>query len=161
MAVGPNIVAAMVARSCTDATPQAEMTKIFGGIANNVPGLLNEMLFSRSERAAILSKLPADFANGVPMRADGPLVSSHMQTFAFKFGFAMYYEVTKRVLPAGGAVVARWFSNVDRWQDSCPDLGFPMLPLTTLRQGKQEVSDQFAYHWRVSEGEREVLGVLL
>jgi hypothetical protein len=135
-----------------------EMTKIFSAISNNIPGLLDEMLLSPAERAARLSKLPFR-VDGEPMRANGPLVSSHMQTFAFKFGFAMYYKVTNRVLPIGGGVAARWFSNVDRWQGIRPDIDFPILPPTTLKQGKMEVSDQFAYHWRASEDERIVFSI--
>ena len=78
-----------------------------------------------------------------------------MQTFAFKVGFSLYYELTKKVLPKTGGVVARWFSNVERLDGTFPQSVFEhLLPPTTLRQGKFEVSDQFAYQWRLAENER-------
>ena len=78
-----------------------------------------------------------------------------MQTFAFKVGFSLYYELTKKVLPKTGGVVARWFSNFDRLNGTFPQSVFEhLLPPHTLRQGKFEVLDQFAYQWRLAEEER-------
>jgi hypothetical protein len=83
---------------------------------------------------------------------NGPLVSSHMQTFAFKLGFALFHEVTKKIVPPEGVVSARWFSNVERMEGSFPQTVFDfLLPPQTLKQGRFHVSDQFEYSWRIAD----------
>jgi hypothetical protein len=149
-----DLVAAMVGRSMPDSgtdAGRAEMKSIFSAVNNNVPGLLQEMYLSREQQSAAGWREQ----DGGLLRANGPLVSSHMQTFAFKIGFSLYYEITKKVLPKAGGVVARWFSNSDRLDGTFPQTVFEhLLPPTTLRQGKFEVSDRFEYQWRLAEGDR-------
>ncbi|MGM4958207.1 hypothetical protein ACT4MK_19295 [Bradyrhizobium barranii] len=149
-----DLVAAMVGRSMPDSgtdAGRAEVKSIFSAVNNNIPGLLQEMHVPREMQAAAGWREQ----NGGLLRTDGPLVSSHMQTFAFKIGFSLYYELTKTVLPKTGGVVARWFSNVDRLEGTFPQTVFEhLLPPNTLRQGKFEVSDQFAYQWRLAEDDR-------
>jgi hypothetical protein len=92
------------------------------------------------------------------LKTDGPLVSSHMRTFATKLGFALFYEVTRKIVPMAGGVAARWYSNVDRFDGTFPQSVFDvLLPPETLRQGKFNVSDQFSYQWCITEGDRAVL----
>ncbi|MFK4507067.1 hypothetical protein LPJ38_26885 [Bradyrhizobium daqingense] len=149
-----DLVAAMIGRSMPDSKTDAgrkEMKNIFSGIDNNIPGLLEEMYLPREMQSAAGWRKQ----DGGLLRVDGPLVSSHMQTFAFKIGFSLYYEMTKRVLPKAGGVVARWFSNFDRLSGAFPqDVFEHLLPSNTLRQGKFEVSDQFEYQWRFAEEDR-------
>ncbi|MBR0809339.1 hypothetical protein JQ636_37910 [Bradyrhizobium japonicum] len=149
-----DLVAAMVGRSMPNSGTKAggeEMESIFSAINNNIPGLLQEMHIPREVQSAAGWREE----NGGLLRTDGRLVSSHMQTFAFKIGFSLYYELTKKVLPKTGGVVARWFSNVDRLTGAFPqDVFEHLLPPNTLRQGQFEVSDQFAYQWRLAEEER-------
>lgn len=149
-----DLVAAMIGRSMPDSATdagRAEMKDIFSAINNNIPGLLQEMHVPREMQTAAGWRAE----NGGLLRTDGPLASSHMQTFAFKIGFSLYYELTKKILPKTGGVVARWFSNVDRLDGTFPQSVFEhLLPPNTLRQGKFEVSDQFAYQWRLAEEER-------
>jgi hypothetical protein len=149
-----DLVAAMVGRSMPDSGTEAglaEMKSIFSAVNNNIPGLLQEMYLPRELQTAAGWREQ----DGGLLRTSGPLVSSHMQTFAFKIGFSLYYELTKKVLPKTGGVVARWFSNYDRLDGTFPQTVFEhLLPPTTLRQGKFEVSDQFAYQWRLADGER-------
>ncbi|MCK1312007.1 hypothetical protein [Bradyrhizobium sp. 23] len=149
-----DLVAAMLGRSMPDSgtdAGRAEMKSIFSAVNNNIPGLLQEMHIPRELQTAAGWRKQ----NGGLLRTDGPLVSSHMQTFAFKIGFSLYYELTKKVLPKSGGVVARWFSNVDRLDGTFPQSVFEhLLPPTTLRQGKFEVPDQFEYQWRLAEGDR-------
>ena len=149
-----DLVAAMVGRSMPGSGADAdheEMKSIFSAVNNNIPGLLQQMYLPPEQQSAA----GWQEENGGLLRANGPLVSSHMQTFAFKVGFSLYYELTKKVLPKAGGVVARWFSNFDRLDGTFPQSVFEhLLPPNTLRQGKFEVLDQFAYQWRLAEDER-------
>ena len=151
-----DLVAAMVARSMPDATTEAakaEAKRIFTGIANNIPGLLQEMSLSDAEQWNARKRLSGIAPDGGFLRANGPLVSAHMQTFATKIGFALWYETTRTILPKQGGVTARWFSNVDRLEGTFPQSVFDLLlPANTLKQGRFEVSSQFSYQWRLAEG---------
>jgi hypothetical protein len=60
------------------------------------------------------------------LRTDGPLVSSHLQTFAMKLGFALYYEFTKQIVPKGAGVAARWLSNHEWLEGKFPQTIFDL-----------------------------------
>jgi hypothetical protein len=139
-----DLVAALLGRVATDASDEEEKVELeglLGGVSNNVPGLLEEMGFPDTH-----------------LKANGPLVRAHMQTFATKIGFALYYALTKKIVPMNGGVAARWFSNVDHLEGAFPQSAFEhLLPRMTLKQGRFEVSDQFGYQWRLAEGDRMAL----
>jgi hypothetical protein len=149
-----DLVAALLSRVSSDsraAEEQNEMNGLFQSLRNNVPGLLDEMFIPDQSEAR--DRLPQ--LDGTFLAVNGPLVSAHMQTFATKIGFALFYELTKQVVPIGGGVAARWFSNVDQVEGAFPQEVFDhLLPSMTLKQGKFEVSDQFGYSWRLVEGDR-------
>ena len=107
---------------------EEEFKKLLRSISNNIPGLLEEMHIGRAgqklARKSISTEIDGDF-----LRVDGPLVSAHMQTFAEKVGFALFYEMTKTIVPPGGGVAARWFSNVEALQGK-----YPREPLSRATQ---------------------------
>lgn len=152
-----DLVAALLCRTYPDAdgaNEKDELERLLASVNNNVPGLLQEMHIGRGGQKIARNRLPVPTGAGF-LRTNGPLVSNHMQTFATKLGFAFYHELTQSIIPPSGGVVARWFSNVDRLEGKFPQTIFDvLLPAQTLRQGRFEVSSQFAYQWRLSEGER-------
>lgn len=149
-----DLVAGLLSRLAPDAETDQErdeLKKLLRETENNVPGLLQEMHISDAEAALTQADLPQP-VSGSFLRANGPLVSAHMQTFATKLGFALYYEATRKVVPGAGAVTARWFSNVERLNGTFPETVFDiLLPPQTLRQGKINVADQFLYQWRMTD----------
>jgi hypothetical protein len=139
----------MIGRSMPDSEMDAdgeEMKGIFAAVDNNIPRLLQEMHLTREQQSAA----GWQEKDGGLLTANGPLVSSHMQTFAFKVGFSLYYELTKKVLPKTWercrAVVFEL--RPSQWHIS-QSVFEHLLPPNTLRQGKFEVLDQFAYQWRL------------
>jgi len=77
----------MLARSLTEpegATSSVlEFEKILSAVANNVPGLLQEMKVPRA--AEKLARKRHDLSNDMhPLRADDPILSRHVLTFAAK-----------------------------------------------------------------------------
>ncbi len=147
-----DLVASMIGRFAPDSEmthDEEEFKKVLGSIKNNIPGLLEEMQISRAGQKIAKRRLAID---GGFLRVNGPLVSSHMQQFSFKLGLALFYEVTKLIVPPTGGVAARWFSNVERMEGTFPQTIFEfLLPPSTLRQGRFHVSDQFEYSWRVAD----------
>jgi hypothetical protein len=125
-----------VAPDARDEEERAELKKLLRGVSNNVPGLLEEMDLDARDQVAARNRLPKP-ADGGFLKTNGPLVSAHMQTFATKLGFALYYEVTGSIVPMDGGVAARWFSNVDRLDGTFPQSVFDyLLPPQTLKAGQ-------------------------
>lgn len=151
-----DMVAGLLSRVAPDATTEeqkSELWRMLRETENNVPGLRDELQLDSIELVAARKRVPLANAGGF-LKTSGPLVSSHMQTFATKLGFALYFEATRKIVPLAGGVTARWFSNVERLDGTFPQTVFDyLLPPQTLRQGKINVADQFAYQWRVTEDE--------
>jgi hypothetical protein len=96
-----------------------------------------------------LHNLPTD---AHPMRANGPLLTDHIQTFAAKFGFALHYEVNGAPVPAAGGVQVMWFSNVQALNDQVPQMLVDVLPSpSTLQQGAKSAGEQFKYSYTTAE----------
>ena len=155
-----DLVAALLSRVAPEARDEEEreeLKKLLRGVSNNVPGLLQEMYLDEGDQAAAQNRLARPLEGGF-LKANGPLVRAHMQTFATKLGFALYYELTGKIVPLEGGVAARWFSNMDRLEDAFPQSAFDhLLSPKTLKQGKFDVSDQFSYQWRLADGDRMAL----
>ena len=152
---GADLVAALFGRGYPGGAGELEedeFKKLLRSISNNISGLLEEMHIGRAGQKLARKSIPTEIDGGF-LRVDGPLVSAHMQTFAEKVGFALFYEMTKTIVPPEGGVAARWFSNVDVLQGKYPreEISKVMGPSATLRQGTKEVSDQFSYSYGLSE----------
>lgn len=145
-------VAALMSRILPDASTDeglAEVRKYLQAVANNVPGLLEEMNGPSEWREAAAARVPPGMH---PLYCGGPLVSHHMERFAAKFGFAMHFEVTGQPIGPAGAVAARWYSNADVLEGKFPmEAWSVMRDPSTLRQGKFHVTEQFEYAWAVGE----------
>jgi hypothetical protein len=117
-----DLVAALLARTWPDADSEIQkkdVKKLLNAVSNNMPQLLHEMNVGRAgeKLARKLHNLPTD---AHPMRANGPLLTHHIHTFAAKFGFALHYEVNGEPVPVAGGVQVMWFSNVQALNDQIP-----------------------------------------
>ncbi len=66
--------------------------------------------------------------------------------FGAKLGFALYYELTGRVVPPEGGVAVWWYSNYDAVTGGIPPELFQILGEDrTLKQSKWSTGDQFNY----------------
>jgi hypothetical protein len=150
-----DLVASMLARSLPVADTtihRRDFTKILSAVANNVPGLLEEMQIAQGAEKLTRKRhsIPDDMH---PFRADGPILSRHMLTFAAKLGFALHFEMTNNCIPPAGGVQVMWFSNVQAMKGDIPQELFDLLPSPkSLHQGRKSVGDQFKYS--VASGER-------
>jgi hypothetical protein len=151
-----DLVAAMLARTWPDADSEIQkkdVKKLLSAVANNIPQLLREMNVGRAgeKLARKLHNLPSD---AHPMRADGPLLTHHIHTFAAKFGFALHYEVYGAPVPAAGGVQVMWFSNVQALNDQIPQMLVDVLPSpSTLQQGAKSAGEQFRYSYTTAESD--------
>jgi hypothetical protein len=128
----------------------ADVERMISAVQNNLTALWNEIFVTTAEQERARESIPFEF-DGVPMRADGPLLSHHMFTFAAKLGFALHFETTGRPLPLEGRVKSMWFSNVQTYSTDIFQPLINALPNPqTLQQGKKQVSDQFLYSYLVT-----------
>jgi hypothetical protein len=149
-----DLVAAMLARcwpNAETATTRKDLIKVLRGVSNNVPEVLREMEIGRAgEKLARKQRKIPDDAH--PLRADGPILNKHLETFAAKLGFALFYETTGHWVPQGGGVQVMWFSNVQAINDEIPAIFSEVLPAPqTLQQGTKSVADQFQYSYTRAE----------
>lgn len=153
-----DLVASMLARVMPHADTdlhRKDLAKILSAVSNNVAGLLDEMNIGRGAEKLARKRLgiPEDMH---PLRADGPILSGHILTFAAKLGFALHYEVHGGLIPARGGAQVMWFSNVQAMNDQIPQELFSLLPgPTMLQQGKKSSGEQFQYSF--AHGERDHL----
>jgi hypothetical protein len=149
-----DLVAAMLARTWPDAKSEIQrkdVAKIFRAIGNNLPGLLHEMNPGRAAEKLARKRhnLSADLH---PLRADGPLLTRHILTFAAKLGFALHYDAKGLPIPITGGVQVMWFSNLQAMKGQIPKMLFDLLPSpSTLQQGAKSVANQFKYSYATGE----------
>lgn len=148
-----DLVAGVISRTHTrDIEPSQadELGELLGSVRNNIPGLLEEMFLPPDEEERQLQELPNPEA--IQLLRIGPIVNSYMKAFSLKLGLALHYEKTGVIVPPAGGVSVRWFTNHDRVTGAFPQSIFDhLLPLDTLRAGRQEASDQFQYSWRLTD----------
>jgi hypothetical protein len=144
-------VAALLGRAygTTEGHPEAfqDIQRVMRGVANNVPGLLEEMKVGRAGQKMAKKRLPID-VDGFVVRTGGPILRRNMQMFGLKLAFMLQHELNGKPLPSGGGVAAMWYTNYQKWTGKYPqELADMMPPGRTLQQGRNEVSDQFVYSW--------------
>jgi hypothetical protein len=149
-----DLVAALLARTWFGAESEVQrkdVAKIFRGIGNNIPALLHEMNLGRGAEKLARKRhnLSADVH---PLRADGPVLTHHILTFAAKLGFALHYDANGSPVPVAGGVQVMWFSNLQAMKGQIPKELSELLPSpSTLQQGAKSVADQFKYSYAIGE----------
>jgi hypothetical protein len=125
--------------------------KIIKAVGNNVPGLIREMNPGRA--AEKLARKQHGLSDDLhPLRADGPILTHHILTFAAKLGFALHYDAKGAPIPATGGALVMWFSNLQAMKGEIPNSLIEMLPSPlTLQQGTKSVADQFKYSYATGE----------
>ena len=148
-------VAAMIGRLLPDPTrPEHidELRRVFRGVANNVPGIFEEM--KPSFRQIKKMKQLADSPNLHALNVNGPLVNTSMTAFSVKLAFALHFNCAGKIIPPAGGVIVRWFSNAEAIEGKIPTdfLKFFSEP-QTLRQGRKSVGEQFFFVHQLSSDE--------
>ena len=137
-------IASLLRRVYPDARPD-EVKRLLRGVANNVPGLLEEMKVGQLRQGP-----GAGF-----LKVDGPILTHHIGVFGAKLGLALHYEAHSSPVPPEGGVQPMFFTNVSHLRGEIPAELINLLPEPrTLKQGIREVSNQFQYSWAITEERR-------
>jgi hypothetical protein len=114
------------------------------------PGLREEV-FDLSPYADIDVERDGQVHEMVRIDANGPILAGLLTTFGAKLGMALYREHVGEALPMHGAVLVQPFMNGGLSQDQGDALLSVLPTAKTLRNGRREVSDQFAYAFNSDE----------
>ena len=153
---GSDAVAALMARMHPDngegSWQAEEIRKLKSAIDAHAPGVREEMSlpgksnyeWARRPGSGVLQRV-------VRVHADGPLVKAHLSVFGAKLAMALYREHVGVALPLDGAVWCQFALNAGMTQENL-NARVKILPLQeTLRQGRKNVGDQFAYRYNCDE----------
>jgi len=132
---------------------QAEKSrKLTSTIRTHAPGVLEE-LSSRDKRRDEWARRPGSglLQRVIRVEADGPRIHAHLSVFGAKLAMALYREHVGVPLPLDGAIWSQFALNGGMTQEHLNDR-IKILPLhETLRQGRKNVGDQFAYRYNCDE----------
>jgi hypothetical protein len=146
-----DLVASLLGRAYPDARPD-ELRRLLDGVANNVPGLLEEMQVDQVGQELAHHNLPPMPPGAGVLRTNGPILRNHIGVFGAKLGLVLHYEAHRQPVPPAGGVQPMFFTNVSDLRGEIPIDLINLLPAPrTLKQGKREVSEQFRYSWALTE----------
>jgi hypothetical protein len=147
-----DMAASVLGRAYPDAGTPDELRRLLSGVANNIPGLLEEMQVGRAGQKFFHRDTPSVPAGAAVLRVNGPIVKKHIGIFGAKLGLALHYEAHGLPVPPSGGVQPMFFTNVNDLRGEIPTEVVELLPPPrTLKQGKREVSAQFRYSWGLTE----------
>jgi hypothetical protein len=131
-------------------TPEAhaESKKIVQSIANNFPHLLPTMRATAEQLALAKDSDASAGALNISTEAH-----SIMVRFAARVAFALHFELCRAVIPEGGGVFVRWFTNEALVTNDVRLIEIASLvgPSRTLVQGRKSLADQFEYRSQATE----------
>ncbi len=146
-----DVVATFMARTLPgigNDADSAEWGKVMGEVARVAPGLLKEMWVPRPQMETMLRMQGINDPKLAAFRADGPILSAHMQAFAAKVGFALHYEATEQAVPRLGRVQVRWFTSGEIAGNQLPESLFSSIgPVKLMKQGSITSELTFEYGW--------------
>jgi hypothetical protein len=153
---GSDAVAAIFARvhpnNGDESWQNAELRKLRPAVEKFAPGVLEEIGNPYKSRISWIPRPNSGLRQRVVLvSASGPLVKAHLTVFGAKLGMALYREHIGEALPLDGAVWCQFALNAGMTQKDLEER-IKILPgYETLRQGKKNVADQFAYRFNTDE----------
>ena len=121
---------------------EAEFNRAVDALGNNHPGILLEILPSRS----------LTYRGRPAIQVNGPQVRRAVEDYARKLFSALHYKETGRILPQSGGIAWQWWSNVQLFEGEMPttfETRFHGTP--ALKRQKEVLEDQFKYKYTVTE----------
>jgi hypothetical protein len=143
------------------AVRESEFRDTLRSIRNNFPGLLEVMTPDFRDAIDAAKKyslqVPADgTAADLPiMKITDERIHNAVANFARKLGLAIYYKDAGQILPPGGAIGARWYSNVQIDNNEIPRELAEVLPsMPKFERASRSLVNQFFYRVGVTDDKR-------
>ena len=155
-----DVVATFMARTypgIDNEADSAEWDKVLKEVTRVAPKIVKEMWMPEPEMRTLMQAHDIYGEKLAAFRADGPVLSAHMQAYAAKIGFALHYEYHQVSVPESGRVQVRWFTSHEVVSGHLPDsLTQNIGPVDYLRQGKITSEFTFEYGHGKFEGRPEI-----
>jgi hypothetical protein len=153
---GSDAVAAVVARLHPDNGERSwqvdETLKLLSALDAYAPGVREEMSRPRKSRSEWLRRPDTGLLQRVVrISADGPKLKAHLIVYGAKLAMALYREHVGTALPLTGAIWCQFALNAGMTQEHLNERVRIMPLKETLRQGRKNVADQFAYRYNTDE----------
>lgn len=138
------------------ATPSGH--KEFGvhaqAVRNNAPEVIRELL-PDDWKTWLISHASYDSGRLYSVGFGQGRIAQALECFGAKFGLAMHFQATGRIIPPGGAAVPLVFTNGALLSGDIPsEIGPTLGPPRTLQQGRKNAWDQFSYSSRIADDPR-------
>jgi hypothetical protein len=149
---GSDAVAALIARlhpDNSDASWQGEeIRKLISAVDAFAPGVREEISLPGKSNIGWARRPGSGLLQRVALvHADGPRVKVHLSVFGARLAMALYREHISVALPLDGAVWGEFALNCRMTQETL-NARIRIVPRwETLRQGRKNVGDQFAYRY--------------
>ncbi len=137
---------------------EKEFDERLRAVADNYPGLLEEMMSIPDQAQTTLSKYNIPTPGRIPpaglafLSVKGPLVNAAVANFGRKLFMALYYKHTGKILPKDGGIAILWYSNLQIENDEIPRGFAPLVSgFPNLERSKMDLSDQFFYRFGVTD----------
>src|SRR6266851_3544450 len=157
-------VVAMLSRMYPDPTTEEgrrEVNERIRAVAHNFPEILLEMRPTAEQDKTAVEKYGLEHLRmpdgQLPIfSARGLRLNAAIGNFSRKLFCALYYRHAAFILPVGGGIAMRWFTNVQIDADEIPRSLAPLVSnFPMLERARTKLDDQFFYRWVVAE-ERSV-----
>ncbi|MFN3171439.1 MAG: hypothetical protein ACE37E_12210 [Hyphomicrobiales bacterium] len=125
-----------------------EWDRVMQEVSRVAPDLLSEMWMPREEMSAMLNNEGITDPRMAAFRADGPILSAHMQAFGAKVGFALRFEDVGYPIPETGGAQVRWFTSGELYNGALPESLYASIgAIKIMRQGRITSDGAFEYGW--------------
>jgi hypothetical protein len=127
-------------------TDRGEFRRLVRNVHKDFPEWAAEISGDTASWEASLQAIFGRDRNKVDAVTVGPITKLCFETMAAKFGFALHFDKTNKIVPPDGAVEVRFRTNMELYEQQLPDsLVRELGPPETLRQGAFNVGEYFSY----------------
>jgi hypothetical protein len=153
---GADAVAAVLARVHPDnlegSWQAEEMLKLLSALNAYAPGVREEIGQPGKSQSEWVQRPGSGILQRiVRVNADGPKLKAYLSVYGAKLAMALYREHVRTALPLDGAIWCQFSLNAGMTQEHLDERVRIMPLMETLRQGRKNVSDQFAYRYNTDE----------
>ena len=132
-----------------------EFGQILDQLVRREPSLVKELEPTPDQKD--FARMAANDIDLSAFNCRGPILRSHMLSFAAKLAAALHYQTVGTCVPNGGRIYSLWLTNETIFDGSFPSALAEMLgEVKIIRQGKKTSDSQFWFQSDFDRGESVV-----
>lgn len=125
---------------------EVNFVEVLRAVTRNAPDVIQEMFYSETRLVHKKLKLKREIGRSdFDLLSLGPVSRTYLYNFCAKMGLAAHYRRTGAIVPSTGIVISDVRIGPEFLTGNLPSIEISAAEIGTLKQGKWEVWDQFAY----------------